>query len=467
MHGQAILCAADPVVNASVGKLVMVYALCMGVLGCISTGWWTSRSDRVGRVPVLGLGLFGLLFADANFIFVAKFSKSLPGNYWWFVLGALVEGIFGSISTLNATIHAYVADTVEPHSRVHIFSLFYGLIFCGSALGPTVGGLIVRFTGTPLSVFYMGLCIHTRESRRQYDQNILRIQQEATDAPILARFKRLFGFLSPLSVVWETTGRRRSLKAGARGDWSLILMVTSLGVAALLKGSYSYKFQYALAVFGWSSEQLGYLLSVVGFTRAAFLTFILPVIIKLIKPKPPPAPAVQLPETPNEAFGQETETAPLRRNAHAPQSTTQSIVFDLNLMRVSVLIEVVTFLAMPFAGSSLMFSALTVINCFGIGRAPTSQSVSLALYAQRGGTESGKLLGALGVLQIISSQILGPALFGTTFVKTIATNPAAIFFVSALLVGISLTLLLCIRVPETVQDVEEPLDAEESSALHR
>ena len=53
-------------------------------------------SDRVGRIRVLGIVVSGVLFADANFVSVSKLSKVLPGSYWWFVLGALVEGIFGS-----------------------------------------------------------------------------------------------------------------------------------------------------------------------------------------------------------------------------------------------------------------------------------------------------------------------------------------------------------------------------------
>lgn len=53
-------------------------------------------SDRAGRIRVLGIVVCGVLFADANFVSVAKLSKVLPGSYWWFVMGALVEGIFGS-----------------------------------------------------------------------------------------------------------------------------------------------------------------------------------------------------------------------------------------------------------------------------------------------------------------------------------------------------------------------------------
>ncbi|KAH8106787.1 MFS general substrate transporter [Cristinia sonorae] len=471
-------CAADPEVSASVAKLTMIYTLCMGVLGCLTTGWWTSLSDRAGRIRVLGLGIFGLLYADLNFVTVAKIYHRLPGTYWWFVLGALVEGLFGSYSTINATMHAYVADTVEPHGRARIFSLFYGLLFAGFAFGPTVGGLVVRFTGTPLSVFYIAMGVHTlyalmvwfvipesltraqrNESRRQYHESIEKGRREAIDSPILYRFKRIFSFLSPLSVLWATVEDSNPLKPqkSQRGNWGLLLMALSSGCSLLLMGSYSYKFQYTSAVFGWSSEEIGYWLSIVGFIRAGFLAVLLPLIIKLFKPR---GPAVQLPTTPNEPLQPATETTPLRqgqqtRTTYAPPSSQQSIAFDLTLVRVSIVIEFLSMIAIPFTSSPLIFTAFSILGSFGSGHAPAAQSVSLALYAQRGGVESGKLLGALGVLQIVSSQVLGPAIFGLVFVKTIATMPTAIFFLSSAVIALSFIFSLCVRLPKPVQDAEE------------
>lgn len=58
-------------------------------------------------------------------------------------------------------------------------------------------------------------------------------------------------------------------------------------------------------------------------------------------------------------------------------------------------------LTLPFARSPLVFTVFSIITCFGSGHAPAAQSVALALYAHRGGVESGKLLGALGVLQVV------------------------------------------------------------------
>ncbi len=57
-------------------------------------------SDRYGRTRVLGIAIFGLLFTDLNFISVTKFRRSLPGGYWFFIVGAIVEGCLGGKSNI-------------------------------------------------------------------------------------------------------------------------------------------------------------------------------------------------------------------------------------------------------------------------------------------------------------------------------------------------------------------------------
>lgn len=127
-------------------------------------------------------------------------------------------------------------------------------MFCGFALGPTVGGLIVRYTGTPLSVFYMSISVHTifsfffwfivpesltaaqkKESLLQYQASVAKGKRDAIDAPILYRFKQLFSFLSPLTVLWQPgeDDSGNPLKA-RKTDWSLPILAASSASALLL-----------------------------------------------------------------------------------------------------------------------------------------------------------------------------------------------------------------------------------------
>jgi hypothetical protein len=123
---------------------------------------------------------------------------------------------------------------------------------------------------------------------------------------------------------------------------------------------------------------------------------------------------------------------------------------------------------MGLARTGWQFTIFGVLGAFGLGFNPAMQSVTLALYTRRGGTEAGRLFGALSVIQafayvpvlffgfdtilkyfiFFSSQILGPALYGFIYARTVATFPRTIFFVTVVAVVISFILLLLVRLPE-------------------
>ena len=46
-----------------------------------------------------------------------------------------------------------------------------------------------------------------------------------------------------------------------------------------------------------------------------------------------------------------------------------------------------------------------------------------------------------------SSQIIGPSLFGTTYMKTVGTFPKAIFILSACALALSFSVLMFVRLP--------------------
>ncbi|THG94666.1 hypothetical protein EW026_g6843 [Hermanssonia centrifuga] len=463
------LCAKDPVVQAAVAKLSMAMTLTLGILSCLTGGWWGSLSDRFGRKRVLSFSVFGVLVTDVVFLIVYRYYTILPGGYWFLLLGPLLDGLLGAI-------HAYIADCTDATSRTRMFSLFVGLLFIGIGLGPTLGGIIVHLTGSVISVFYFVAVIHifyssiiwflipeslsTRrqmEARRKYKEQLEEVKRAPKGRGPFAYFRRSFGFLSPLALFYPapvmTNG---SPLKRPRRDWSLLLVATAYGTTLSVMGSYSYKFQYISSKYGWSSEQLGYWLSVVGGTRAVFLTIMLPLIIKFIKSKPR-AP-IQLPVSPSEplepgdspSLGEAEPLSADRRGSH-------SLSFDLGLARASLVVEVISYTLLPFAPTAMLFTVCSMMGAFGAGFSPAMQSVALGLYTQSGGTESGKLFGAMSVVQALSSQILGPALYGMTFMATVETLPTAIFFLSSGAVTIALVCLVFVRLTKGEQDDMEAL----------
>ena len=75
--------------------------------------------------------------------------------------------------------------------------------------------------------------------------------------------------------------------------------------------------------------------------------------------------------------------------------------FDLILARISLFIETIAFIAMPLSPNATVFTVWTMITCFGSGFSAAIQNVALIMYTESGGKESGKLFGAISVIQTL------------------------------------------------------------------
>lgn len=444
----------------STSHVVVAMTATMGVLSCLTTGWWGAFSDRYGRNRVMGIYLLGPLLTDIIFIFVMHHPDLVLGGYWFLLLGPLVEGSLGGFTGAVATIHAYQADVTTEDNRSRIFSLSLGLMFIGETIGPTLGSLLNRWTGQLLSVFYgavvahliyvvfvwtflpqslsLSYRLHARERYAKGKRQDVR-RPDYFGVRVLLFVKRLFSFLASLAAFVPTRETSNYTKRRRR-DWNLTMIGLAYSTAYFIMGSMNYTFQYAAAAFGWTSEILGYWLSLVSVARAVFLAFILPVVIKLLKPKPITVEVPQGPPT-STALLDTPREVPTKKEIHSP-------AFDLGLARVSVAIGAMSYTCMGLAPSALAFTVFGMMNSVGMAFSPAVQSVALALYVQQGNKESGRLFGALSVLQALGSQILGPPLYGLVYMKTVASYPRAIFFVSVITSIFSLVLLACVRLPE-------------------
>ncbi len=126
------------------------------------------------------------------------------------------------------------------------------------------------------------------------------------------------------------------------------------------------------------------------------------VIIKLAKPTPPP---IQLPTEPAEPLEGGAARSPDAEDdalpAPAPAPAHHSPAFDLMLARASLAVDSVTYLLLAIAPNGLLFAASSCLGALGMGFGPAVQSVALTLYNRRGGRDSGKLFGAMSVVQAL------------------------------------------------------------------
>ncbi len=121
--------AAYSASTAAIGVLVATYSGMHFLLAPM----WGRWSDRVGRRPVLLVGLTGTLISSLVF--------AAADNFLGLLVSRLLAGGLGA--TLNVA-QAYAADQSEPEARTRVMGLVGAAFGFGFILGPTIGGLTSR-----------------------------------------------------------------------------------------------------------------------------------------------------------------------------------------------------------------------------------------------------------------------------------------------------------------------------------
>lgn len=114
--------------GSALGILVATAALTEFLFGPI----WGSISDRVGRKPILMIGMFG--YALAMFLF------GIADRIWLLILFRAFSGILSSATI--ATTMAYIGDSTSEKARGGGMGILGAVGGAGTVIGPGIGGLL-------------------------------------------------------------------------------------------------------------------------------------------------------------------------------------------------------------------------------------------------------------------------------------------------------------------------------------
>ena len=207
-------------------------------------------ADRFGRKRIMVAGLV--------LIILSSIGAGTASNYAWLIFARIVGGIGSALYMISAT--TWVVQVSAGNSRGRYMSLYTGLVFAGTAFGPTVGGYTAAHFGLnapffAYAVFGLAGLVATLPLKEITDS------RQATRSKM--RMKDIFSLLSNrsfmlvncavLALFFLRTGVRgtlvplyASLNLGLPEDRiGLLLTVAALGTAASTFPS------------GWLSDKVG------------------------------------------------------------------------------------------------------------------------------------------------------------------------------------------------------------------
>ena len=126
--------------GSALGLLVATAALTEFLFGPI----WGSISDRVGRKPILMVGMFG--YALAMLLF------GLSTQFWMLILFRAFSGVLSS-ATVSTTM-AYIGDSTSEKQRGAGMGVLGAAAGAGTIIGPGIGGLLAG--GSLKTPFFVG-----------------------------------------------------------------------------------------------------------------------------------------------------------------------------------------------------------------------------------------------------------------------------------------------------------------------
>ncbi|MCQ6273790.1 MFS transporter [Bacillus sp. V3B] len=256
------------------GLLMAVYSL----MQLLFAPMWGRISDRIGRKPVIMIGILGLS--------LSFFLMGLSSSLWMLFVARIIGGILSSANM--PTVMAYVADITSPEDRGKGMGIVGAATGLGFVFGPAIGGVFSKISLsmpfyisgvtsllTFLLVWFLLKESLTKENKGQQNKEKTSLWHELKGTQSVLFFLQLFISLS-LSGLEATFAYFAAQRAGlGTVELGYIFMIMGLAAAVVqggLVGKMTKKFGEGFVIqIGIAVSALGFglILLVNNFTTAA------------------------------------------------------------------------------------------------------------------------------------------------------------------------------------------------------
>lgn len=215
---------------AELGWLMAVYSLMQLLFAPV----WGRVSDRIGRKPVIAIGIAGLSLS----FFLTAFSSQL-----WMLFAARIIG--GILSSANMpTVMAYVADITSEENRSKGMGIVGAATGLGFIFGPAIGGVFSKISLT--TPFYIAGTI----SALTFFLVLIVLKESLTEENRLNQTKERASLFSAFT--------------GSVSTLFLLQLFISLSLSGL-EATFAY---FAAKKAGLGTVQLGYIFMIMGLASA-------------------------------------------------------------------------------------------------------------------------------------------------------------------------------------------------------
>ncbi|HPK70735.1 MAG TPA: MFS transporter [Vicinamibacterales bacterium] len=193
--------------------------------------FWGRLSDRVGRRPVILVGLLGSSLAYLAFGLASTLTTLFAARVFAGIAGANIP-----------TVQAVMADLTTPENRAKGMGLFGAAFGLGFIFGPAIGGFLSRWGYSAPAFFASGLAL----------------------ANFTAALFLLPETLKPEHRAIRRAGRLDALRAAmAKPHLPLLMLIGFLAVAAFASFETTFAL-YSEHVHGFTASTIGYVFALIG-----------------------------------------------------------------------------------------------------------------------------------------------------------------------------------------------------------
>ncbi|KAK2874977.1 hypothetical protein FQN49_001894 [Arthroderma sp. PD_2] len=414
-----------PEVHALVSRFQLVMNLVAGILSAVVSPKLGLLSDGYGRTKIIGLCTLGTLLGEVVTALVATFPDSFNVNF--LLLGAVFDGICGSVTAAVALTQSYAADCTPASKRNVSFGYFHGVLFIGIALGPLAASYLIKATGDVRIVFYAVVACQSimpifitfiapesltkerqkrnREKRdiKPLDFNKLRIQD----------FNPL-NLLKPLSVLFPLADKSITQTASGKSRIKLlqrnliILSAIDTALFGVTMGTMGTLILYVEYMFGWGNIESSLFVSVASTVRVIVLLAVLPLLTQWFRHRG-------------------------RNTVSESHKNSGSDMLDIGIIRISIIFELIGYIGFCVVKTGPLMMLCGAINATSAMVSPTINST---LTKHLPPDRTGQLLGALGLLHALA-RVVAPTILGFVYSWTVGTMTQAVWIGLASLIFLS------------------------------